>query len=872
MPVANIHRIHQDTEGYMWYGTTNGGLCRDNGYQIDVFRADAKTPDVMESNNVTCVAEDSSQCIWFGTRVGPYRLDKRTYKISRPKVPEGTTWAIIVDHAGYIWLNTKSIVMKLSPDGEKVLFSQTIDTWKVNAIYEDSHNDIWLMVPFQLLKLDKKTNKFLPQKTDTGIDPVKMLEDKEQHGYWMSSWNNGIVFYNPKNGHITPSPSTCDSYQKSQVLDFIRDEHEGHFWVSTMCNLDLYEAVGTVLHPLPTSSFLSKENKILDFLYEDPRGNIWVSGFVPSTFIVSKSNPTQRRITVPLMVKETGYPFMPCHLIIDNDSSLWIAQNRIGVMYYDAPNDRLTNLSDRNYGWGFDKSKKHKGVWMPQGHSLYLMESPSKIVMQLDFPEDVSKVVDYDGDNLYVGTLNGVYRARLNHGSPVIKKLSGGTGNITDLAISTEGEVFYLADIYKFHKITAQGKDIDLDPGQRCKILALTIAPNGTVWAGSRLGQLYMLGRGETELKPYTFHFTNNDAIFDISVDRAGHVWFICDQYAREFNPNNNAYRTIRGADPQVGVCSFYSVENIDGSHIALCGSGAAIVCQSSYALDRESNRDVRPRISSYRIADSLILMPVNTDHIDIPASQSDIELYATTLQHYDANQISFAYKLEGHNKEWTYLPQGRNIIYLSNLPRGTYHLKLMATTPDGSWMPAADVLSIHRLPHWYEKWWAICLFLILAAGLIYALRLLGVRIRNLLELQRTRKEFSLSEIEIAPTVDSILTDDKAFLKKAINVVERHIGNADYSVEQFSADMTMSRSTLTRRMQTLTQKSPGEFMRDIRLKKAANLLIHHPELTVAQIAERVGFQTPSYFSKCFKQKFGVLPKQYVKNQEESLSE
>ena len=77
LPVAHIHHILQDSEGYMWYATEGGCLCRDNGYQIDVFRSDLNTPNLLSSNDITCLTEDNNHLIWIGTKRGLYKQDKR---------------------------------------------------------------------------------------------------------------------------------------------------------------------------------------------------------------------------------------------------------------------------------------------------------------------------------------------------------------------------------------------------------------------------------------------------------------------------------------------------------------------------------------------------------------------------------------------------------------------------------------------------------------------------------------------------------------------------------------------------------------------------------------------------------------------------
>ena len=71
----------------------------------------------------------------------------------------------------------------------------------------------------------------------------------------------------------------------------------------------------------------------------------------------------------------------------------------------------------------------------------------------------------------------------------------------------------------------------------------------------------------------------------------------------------------------------------------------------------------------------------------------------------------------------------------------------------------------------------------------------------------------------------------------------------------------MSRMNLYRKLQSLTGQTPSEFIRAIRLKKGAQMLVSGVA-SVAEVADRVGFSTPSYFSKCFKEMFGVLPTQY----------
>lgn len=134
------------------------------------------------------------------------------------------------------------------------------------------------------------------------------------------------------------------------------------------------------------------------------------------------------------------------------------------------------------------------------------------------------------------------------------------------------------------------------------------------------------------------------------------------------------------------------------------------------------------------------------------------------------------------------------------------------------------------------------------------------------------RRQVSLSEIELKREDIARLQRDDDFLRRAIAKTEEHISDTEYNVEALSADMCMSRITLYHRIQEQTGLTPTDFIRDIRLKKAASLLCNNPHATVADIASKVGFATPKYFSKRFKEKFGVLPKDYKgTNMEENPS-
>ncbi len=136
----------------------------------------------------------------------------------------------------------------------------------------------------------------------------------------------------------------------------------------------------------------------------------------------------------------------------------------------------------------------------------------------------------------------------------------------------------------------------------------------------------------------------------------------------------------------------------------------------------------------------------------------------------------------------------------------------------------------------------------------------LKVRIQNLIEIRRKLQEkFSSDDFNIPPELKSI---DKEFLKKILTIVNEHISEEEFSIEELGKEAAMSRRHLHRKLKALTNKSPSQFVRSIRLSKARNL-IKGKKWTISEISYQVGFSSPIYFNKCFKEEFGYSPSELV---------
>lgn len=140
--------------------------------------------------------------------------------------------------------------------------------------------------------------------------------------------------------------------------------------------------------------------------------------------------------------------------------------------------------------------------------------------------------------------------------------------------------------------------------------------------------------------------------------------------------------------------------------------------------------------------------------------------------------------------------------------------------------------------------------------------KILFARVDNLIKSSRIRQAAFRKEENINLETLAYPSADKQFLQSIIDSIEQHLEEAEFDLEQLSAEMNMSKSTLYRKIKSMTGMTPLDFVRNIKMKRACMMLLART-LNISEIAYAVGFSTPKYFTKCFKEEFGMTPSEYV---------
>lgn len=763
LPVANIHRLLQDAEGYMWYGTEGGGLCRDDGYDVDVFRSDAFTPRLLGSNSVTCLAEDGKGHIYIGTAEGLYVLDKSDYGIKpwTDGVPLASlpTEAVMAAADGTLWAAAGGVVYHYSARG--ALLGEFPSEWNgsrvsVSGLYE-AHGGQVFVTQWRggILRYAPDVRQMEPCAWPYAASPIQMEEEGRTGRFWVATWGGGIVSYMPGEGahgeaEVVTYPATGSGDGRSCVLGMVWDRSHSRLWVASLDNLYAYDWSGGTLRAVDLEGVLPSGKKILDRPVADRWGNIWVPGYSPHTFILSAPVEGIRRDPVSPMTDKTGYPVM-VDCIARDGSGYWIWQGRTGLSYYAPAENRIFMTSEdgelrRSFGRLLAESRRSGGVYAADGGRIVHLSWRDGRFAARDEGEvpgadaGLYKLWEDDGGNLWAATGNGLYRKRDGGWGEVFSCRAG----VRDFLLLPGGAVCAVsADGHWYH---VEGRTVRRigEAGESHAVLALN--RDGTVWCGTAGGRVYTCSpkTGRVALEENAGN-ANGDAVKGMATDALGHVWILSDQYVKEYNPHNRSYRLLRNADHDVRMDYFHTVRRM-GDSICVGGIGAFCMIAPSRALDRPA-LPVRPVVSAYEVEGVRHFVPSGRSEVEFAAGQDNISFSFSSLDHLHARKVSYACRLEGHGADWIYLPQGTNTVNFYNLSAGRYTLEVKATDMHGCWGEAVAALGVTCLPPWYATWWARVLYAVLALTAV-AGALWGYQ-RQVQRKQQERAERRLMDLKV---------------------------------------------------------------------------------------------------------------------------
>ncbi len=331
---------------------------------------------------------------------------------------------------------------------------------------------------------------------------------------------------------------------------------------------------------------------------------------------------------------------------------------------------------------------------------------------------------------------------------------------------------------------------------------------------------------------------------------------------------------------------------------------------QGGIIFDTSDSKSVKPQLpiivtGVQHQGDDYVTPIHDADTLTIEPHERSFAIFLSTLDFKDAHKTRFIYRLEDVDEKWNYSSRA-NSIGFNGLQPGQYHLHIRAMSYEDGSVVSDRIIVVDVVPRFHEtflfKLIIVIILLLIASATVYTI----AYIRRMHAKQRALEEYCYTLLaarttsenhydathsdgsqEEQQTVDSTVRDsveaerdipsdspvsdspalssyDKQMLDRFVEIFNLYMPESDKSLDDYASAMNMSYSSLYRKIKSLVGCSPGQFITRLRIQVAIELF-DKGEQQVADVAYRVGFSDPKYFSKCFKAKTGLTPTKYIEN-------
>lgn len=890
LPEVSNLTLLQDREGYLWYGMNHGGLCRDNGYQMDEFRNDRHHPDLLgRSNTIWSLAEDSLGNIIIGTKAGCYLLDKVTYQIAPldTVLRNGTIRNICTRRDGTIWLTSCGKVYSYDTQ-YRPLHSYSVENIQGQVssdvyVFEDSHRQLWaLLNPMGLARFHTASQCFVPCVWDYPYPPSCIVEDPVHHNLWIGTYGGGVVKYEEmevKGGtHITPIDIATfpNSEQRTHTVFLTVDTLRGYLWQVTTNNIFAYDIACSTPTPITLGYEGEDSYKIVNCVLLDRNNDVWVGGNNPQSFNLLQSKSEMQHYDMSDIRERTGIPIIT-QRVVNEGNARWVYNDRIGLCHINAqgyvtyardlPYSPLGNLKPT-----YIPCHQNGGIWAHSNSRLFhiwMADSAMQYEIVATNDNRINCIADDGQGRIYMGDALGVcYYDSCSRG---ITRVSSNEGGVHCMVLDKQGTLFYSTAKVGLRCYTRNGKQATLL--QSGSYSAMTMGKDDYLWLGTALGEVYLykVKTGQCERDEMASN-SSADAILSMTGDEEGCLCILSHREVKLYHTDRQETVLLGRQRQRMGLNYFISSYYDEGQYVVTGSGGYA--CFASSILMKGKSDSPAPIITGYKLDGTKFYMPKGCTDIEVEADVQTVTLYFSTFDMLHADDVVFAYRI--NNDSWSTLSPGCNEVVLQNPRKGFYTIEIKATNAAGVMIRKVGVYHLHCLPAWWDTWWAYVLYALAFSAIVsrviynqHQKAQMNLQIRNLMDmLDEARRNSAMQPVGTSKThlpVEEVSVaerkQDILFLQKAMKLVEDNMDNTEYDVELFSSDLCMSRATLYRRMISVTGQKPTEFIRIMRLKEAARLL-KEGDMSVSEVVDRVGFSSTSYFNKRFKELFGVQPSQY----------
>lgn len=894
-----IWDIFQDNTGYLWIGTSNG-VARYDGYHLQTFRNDYRSPHLLTDNHISDFAENDAY-VWIGTRKGLNLYDKKTLRmqpVTDKDLCQKNIECIVSAKNRQVWIASEGIIYRCDSLGNvlrKYPMRKILNTKSpspvINSIYEDKSGTIWALLGGNgICKYDikKDTFAFFPGMVD--IDYFIMFQDKNGR-YWIGTWGNGLWRFQPESKereYFVPCPIMNQKSKKSEELIFsiTQDDSFGYLWVLSYNELYALDVTDDRrITPVDIEDKVDT-HKMYTRITKDREGNLWLGSYDMAN-LISFDHSGIRHYSVPQLKKDFGWDTNILHLCIDEEEVVWLSQDRLGLCLYNLKKDELiyANLSGKIQEINLMmKSYRRMAVWISDRnlpHIMRLVRHGNSLVTDYELTLNsiqkncgsVTQLLEDAAANLWVMTEHNLFIVPANHKTILCKALDqidvshlsmDQAGNIW--AISTSNHILRLQLDDDLH-IQQQSAPFSTTPEESAQFSCIDY--EGCLWIASSSGLIFKSDKGKDKFKLVSFDGALDDCtILKMLIDKQ-YLWIVTNKKILKYNLRTETFLDYATTDPNIRVHLFRGQSACsDGARGIYAGGHNGFIHIDGKEETLLYATETTPEVTDIRVNNQSIFFEKelskeketsrNTiQKVFLSPNERNIEIFLSSLEYGLQEKKRIAVMLEGVDKDWVYLNADKHSAFYNKLSKGTYNFRIKYADDANNWTECASPLVIVQLPSWYETWVAYTIYFLLAAGMAYWAQ------RHYLNLLKKKNAIKLKE-ELSRVMDLSTQPkaaDKRFLQQIADIVEAHLEESEFDLDRLSKELNMSKSTLHRKMKAITGLTPLDFVRNIKMKQACRMLTEH-ELSISEIAYALGFTNPKYFTKCFKEEFGTTPTEY----------
>ena len=624
-------------------------------------------------------------------------------------------------------------------------------------------------------------------------------------------------------------------------------------------------------------------------MYAAPDGTLWV-GTVEGG--LNALAPGSRNFTHYTMAN-SGLPHNSVStLAADNRGNLWIGTwgAGIAVMNLQQPGRIIPLVVDAshqhllNFAGALVYDPINDGMWLGTNDGLFFFDLKRQQLIEpfkgcLNVRGCIGNLITPDG-KLLMGCVQGMVEVNL-------KSRPHGKG---DFAVE-----------YHPYKLD------DPKSGVIDKILSFCLAKDGKIWLGSNGYGLYCYNYnkdGKTFVKSFT---TNNglanNTVKGIVEDNQGMLWIATDNGLSIFNPKTETFSNYSRKDGLLSSQFYFNGAIRDAKGKIFLGTDEGMMAVTG--VNSAVHNTARLRFTELLVDNQPVF--AGSDYLDddisiakrlcIHESDKSFTLFFSALNYGSESQGVYLYRMKGYENDWVQLKPGQHSVRYSTLPAGSYQFEVKYIPSFDSDKEQTISVKVVVTPYFWKSWWFVSLMVIAFIAFllyIYTSRLEKMREREVEELYRpieaalkdsdepgklqsriqmileNQKRYQDSQKKsIEADRKQVAEKERPFMDAVMEVMEKNYDNSEFGVQELADEMRMNRSVLSKMLNAEAGQPTAQFIRNYRLDIAKKMITENvANRNITEIAYRVGFNDPKYFTRCFTKQYGVSPTSFRDAQED----